>query len=234
MRIVIFANGVMSDAAGEAAAWTRPGDIIVAADGGSLHALDAGIVPSVVIGDLDSLSPNLLRRLESERVTFYSAPVDKDETDLELALMWAVAQPGVEEVVVLGAFGGRPDQALANLLLLAHPALSPGEPASVEGREESGGGCRVWMVDGAWTVVLIRGEATLEVRGCAGDRVSLIPLGGQAEGVTTDGLVFPLHDETLSFGPARGVSNRLVDAVATVSVRCGLLWCFHERQPQHS
>ena len=157
MRIVIFANGVMDDPAGEAAAWIRPGDLVVAADGGSHHALDAGITPSVVIGDLDSLSDDLLRRLEAERVAFHRAPVEKDETDLELALTWAAAQPGVEEIVVLGAFGGRPDQALSNLLLLAHPSLAACTHSSAAAGSERAGGCRVTMVDRAWTVELMRG-----------------------------------------------------------------------------
>jgi thiamine pyrophosphokinase len=230
MRIVIFANGVMADPAVEAAAWIRPGDLVVAADGGSLHALDAGITPSVVIGDLDSLSDDLLLRLEAERVAFHRAPAEKDETDLELALMWAAEQQDVEEIVVLGAFGGRPDQALANLLLLAHPALTACASSGADPGSAEAGGCRVAMVDRAWTVVLIRGGETLALYGRVGDRVSLLPLGGPAEGVTTRGLAFPLHDEMLLFGPARGVSNRLAREAAMVSVRRGLLWCFHEHQ----
>jgi thiamine pyrophosphokinase len=229
MRIVICANGVMADP-GVAAAWARSADIVIAADGGSRHALAAGVTPSVLVGDLDSLSRDVRLRLEAEHVAFLSAPVDKDETDLELALLWAARQPEVDEIVVLGALGGRPDQALANLMLLAHPALQTrttpsGGPIPPEGHR-----CRIKIIDGRWTIEVIRGEDTLEIHGHIGDRVSLIPLGGDTNGVTTEGLVFPLHYETLSFGPARGVSNRLARAVASVDVHSGLLWCFHERQ----
>ncbi len=217
MRIVIFANGIMADAARDVAAWTRPGDRVVAADGGSRHALAAGITPELVIGDCDSLPEERMTTLQEAGVEFRRAAADKDETDLELALIWAAEQTDAEDIVVLGAFGGRPDQALANLLLLAHPllAMSP---------------CPVSMVDGAWKVVLIRGGTKLELRGQAGDRVSLISMGGDAEGVTTTGLAFPLDDEALTLGQARGVSNRLEVESATIRLRKGLLWCFHEHQ----
>jgi thiamine pyrophosphokinase len=221
MRAVIFANGVIPDPGREAALWIRRGDLVVAADGGSSHASGAGVAPHVVIGDLDSMPEDRLQGLRDTGTRFVTFVEDKDETDLELALAWAVKQPDVEEIIVLGAFGGRPDQALANLLLLAHPALQGGA-----GPDRTR--CRVLMVDGAWAVRLIRGGEHVVLNGGRGDRVSLIPLGGSAVGVTTFGLRFPLCDETLVFGPARGVSNRLEAVAATITLREGLLWCFHE------
>lgn len=219
VRIVIFANGLMDDPVRDADTWIRSGDLIVAADGGTHHVLAAQRSPHHIIGDLDSLPDSDRARLESQGVKFEVAPAAKDETDLELALLWAArkaeAEPQIEQIVVLGAFGGRPDQALANLLLLALPPLRD---------------CDVVMVDGAWEVRLLDGGKTLELQGRVGDRLSLIPLGGSAEGVTTEGLLYPLRDEDLAFGPARGVSNRLVDTTVTIRLSKGRLWCFHERQ----
>ncbi len=214
MRVVIFANGLVDDPAADVRAWTRSGDNFVAADGGVRYAMAAGIRLQHIIGDMDSLDQGLRRRLEEMGTEFHIAPVAKDETDLELALVWAAAQQHVHEIVVLGAFGGRPDQALANLLLLGLTELAS---------------CRVLMIDGRWSVRVIRGGEQVTLRGARGDRLSLIPLGGPARGVTTDHLAFPLAAETLAFGPARGVSNRLEAETATVTVQEGLVWCFHER-----
>jgi len=214
MRLVIFANGLMDDPAVDVRAWTRPGDHFVAADGGARHAAAAGISLHHIIGDMDSLDQDFRCRLEETGAEFYIAPVAKDETDLELALMWAAGQPHVQEIVVLGAFGGRPDQALSNLLLLALPELASH---------------RVLMIDGRWSVRVIRGGDRVTLRGTLGDCLSLIPLGGPAGGVTTEHLAFPLAAETLAFGPARGVSNRFEGETVTVTVQEGLLWCFHER-----
>jgi len=213
VRIVIFANGVIADPAAEAARWVRAGDCVVAADGGTRHALAAGLMPAHVIGDLDSLSPDQRARLEAAGTMLHAHPPAKDETDLELALTWAAAQSDVTEIVILGALGGRPDQALANLLLLALPALT---------------GRTVIIADGAWVVRCLRGGETATFHGQSGDTLSLIPLGGDAVGVTMGGLAYPLRNETLHFGLGRGVSNEFVGETATVSLQTGLLWCLHQ------
>lgn len=137
MRIIIFANGILDDPAAEVGCWLRPGDLVVAADGGTQHALAAGITPAHVIGDLDSLSPELHGMLNAAGTVIHAHPPAKDETDLELALLWAVQQSDVTQIIVLGALGGRPDQELANLLLLA---LS-----QVAGRD-------VIIAGGPWTI----------------------------------------------------------------------------------
>lgn len=211
MRVVIFANGELDDPAA-AARWVRPGDCIVAADGGTCHALATGLTPAVVIGDLDSLSPETRTVLTAAGTQFRPYPPQKDETDLELALLWAAAQ-AAEEIVVLGALGGRPDQALANLLLLALPALAQK---------------RVRLLAGPWEITLLRSGETAHFEGAPGETLSLLPLGGDVEGISTMGLAYPLHAETLHFGPARGVSNRFTGTTATVTITRGLLWCFHE------
>ncbi len=215
MRFLVFANGQMSEGKPEVGAWAAAADRIIAADGGTYYALKADLMPDQVIGDLDSLSETLQSCLKAQGVQFHRFPEAKDETDLELALLWAVEQPGVHEIVVLGAFGGRPDQALANLMLLALPALV---------------GHQVVLIKQAWHVRLIRAGETLTLRGDTGDRVSLIPLGGPVTGVVTSGLVFGLTDEALAVGPARGLSNLLDAPTATVRVSAGLLWCFHENR----
>lgn len=212
MRIIIFANGVMPDPPIAAARWVQPGDVIVAADGGTRHVLAAGLMPAHVIGDLDSLDIGLRARLEAAGTVFHVHPPAKDETDLELALLWA-AEQRAEVIIILGALGGRPDQELANLLLLALPALA--------GRE-------VALVGDGWVIRCIRGGETLLLRGTPGATVSLLPLGGDACGVSTMGLAYPLRDETLRFGPARGVSNVMEGREATIMVREGLVWCFSQ------
>lgn len=212
MRIIIFANGTMDNPGAEAARWVSPGDTVIAADGGTRHALAAGSTPTMVIGDLDSLNPNLHEQLQGAGTHFCAYPPEKDETDLELALLWA-AKEEADEIIVLGALGGRPDQELANLLLLALPTLASHS---------------VILAGDGWIIRCIRGGETVTLHGTPGATVSLIPLGGDAHGVTTSGLRYPLHNETLHFGPARGISNAMKESKATVRVAEGMLWCFHK------
>jgi len=214
MRAIVFANGEQLMSPQEIQEWVRAGDIVIAADGGTHHALEAGMVPSVVIGDQDSLDAALRGRLQEAGTRFLIFPAMKDETDLELALLWAAEQEGVDEIVILAALGGRHDQALANLLLLAMPELA---------------GIPTHIVDSEWDIQVIHSGAPVCLHGHAGDTVSLLPLGGAAEGVTTSGLAYPLRDEALRVGPARGVSNVLLGQEAMVQVRAGLLWCLQHR-----
>lgn len=217
MRIILFANGILADPAAEAARWVRPGDLVIAADGGTRHILDAGLIPAHIIGDLDSFPPERRAALEKEGTVFHPYPPAKDETDLELALLWAAGrlQEDLEAIVVLGALGGRPDQELANLLLLALPALR---------------GLPVLLADGPWEIRVIWGGETARIQGQAGETLSLVPLGRDAGGITTEGLAYPLRGETLYFGQARGVSNVLEGEKATVHVEEGMVWCMHERK----
>ena len=206
MRVIIFANGCFPDPAAHRHL-IQSEDLVVGVDGGTLHARAVGVNPHVIIGDLDSLEPDLRAELEAAGTQFLSHPADKDETDLELALLYAVER-GAEEIIILAALGGRLDQEIANLLLLTHPALADTQVKVVE-----------WNQTG----FIIRNQATIE--GQPGDTVSLIPLRGDAEGVTTEGLRWELHEETLRFGLARGVSNVLLGREARVSVREGILLC---------
>ena len=210
MRAIIFANGEFANPQ-EARDLLHPDDLVIAADGGTRHALAAGVIPHVILGDLDSLSADERSRVEAAGSQIIRFSPRKDETDLELALLHA-AREGATEIVILAALGGRLDQTIANLLLLSLPELR---------------GLDVRVVEEAQTVFLIQGEALIE--GQPGDTVSLIPLGGDAVGVTTEGLEWPLHEDTLRFGPARGMSNVLTAERARVRVRRGMLLCVVRR-----
>jgi thiamine pyrophosphokinase len=187
----------------------RAADLLIAADGGALPLLRAGIVPHVAIGDMDSIDATSLAELETYAIALRRFPREKDETDLELALLYAAAA-GATAIDILGALGGRWDHTLANVALLALPEL----------RER-----RTRLLADRQTLFLVRDAAMLE--GQAGDTVSLLPLAGDAHGVTTKGLRYPLDDATLSYERARGVSNVLLAPPGYVSLRAGLLLVVH-------
>lgn len=205
-RAVIIANGDPPTRE-QARAWLRSGDTLICADGGGRAALALGLAPQVVIGDFDSLSPQELDALAARGAVLQRHPREKDETDLELVLLFAA--PDHDEIIILGAGGGRLDQTLANMMLLAMPQLTPRH--------------RVILVTANEQVSLIHPGHIHELRGTPGCTVSLLPIGGDAAGITTTGLQYPLRDETLKFGPARGVSNVMLGERASVFVREGRL-----------
>jgi thiamine pyrophosphokinase len=182
-----------------------PGDYVIAADSGLDQALALGLAVDLVVGDLDSVSPSALATARSAGIPVEAHPAEKDETDLELALGKAL-DLGASEVVVLGGAGGRFDHVLANALVLASDRY-----ASVV----------VSACFGAARVHVVRDQ--LLVEGAPGDLVTLLAVNGVASGVTTEGLLYPLHDVDLPPATSRGVSNQFVTPTATVSLRDGVL-----------
>jgi len=206
MKAIVVAGG---DAVPEDAAQLFGADLLIAADSGARWLDACGAVPDLVIGDLDSVEPALLDRLAAAGVTIERHPVEKDASDLELAVAHAVAA-GADDVVLLGALGGRRlDHELANLLLLT-------------GQEWLGN--RLRIVRGGTTVRAVNGGETIDLSGAEGDLVTLLPLAGDAEGVRTHGLRYPLDGEVLRFGRSRGLSNVIERAPGSVSLESGVLF----------
>ena len=223
-RVIIVANGQLPDL--EAArAVVQPTDTIIAADGGAEHCRVLGVVPYILIGDFDSLSPADLVTLEAAGTRIIRHPARKDQTDLELALDHALGE-GASDIVILGGLGGRWDQTFANLLLLVR---SNGFSRAAEAHAATTN-VRVRLLDGPQEITALRGPGELSLNGEVGNTVSLIPIGGDARGITTSGLEYPLHDEMLSFGSTRGISNVMMERGATVSLAEGLLICTVIRQ----
>lgn len=212
--VLVFANGMLDDV-GWVKPWLARATAVVAADGGLRHLAILGRRPDVLIGDLDSLPDGVI--VTEAAGTVIRHPRDKNETDLELALLYATERYPNHEVVIMGGFGGRLDHMLANILLLAHPRLLGRSIRFVHERESA------WLVSAAPP-----GETRID--GHPGDIVSLLPLGGDALVATTTGLRWPLHDERLAFGPARGVSNEMTGPIATVRLREGMVVCVHVEQ----
>ncbi len=211
--LLVFANGDVNDGPMVRRALDAVEQpLVIAADGGARVAGYFGLRPQRVIGDLDSLAPHDLRRLEAQGVVIDRYPMEKDETDLELALVWAAAQLVPSgRIVIVGGIGDRFDQTLANVQLLALPDLMPH--------------C-VKLVAGKQAIRLLR-PGTHNIDGAAGDTVSLLPLDGAARVASTEGLHYPLHADTLRFGPARGISNVMTTAHARVTLDTGLLLLVH-------
>jgi thiamine pyrophosphokinase len=195
----------------------EPGELVIAADHGAAYARAWGWPLHLLVGDLDSLDPEEAALVAASGVPVITAPAAKDETDLELALVHALAKVA-DEIIICAALGGRADHMLANVLLLARPELAV---------------WRVTLADGRESIRLLRGRgfaaapAHLELPGAPGDLLSLLPLGGDALGITTAGLQYPLHDETLFLGQARGMSNVFTGVRAGVTLRHGLLLVIH-------
>ncbi len=212
MLAVIVAAG---DPAASDTRWLTDADLVIAADSGACWLEEVGITPHLLVGDLDSVDEGLVERYTAAGVEIERHPAAKDESDAELALQRAVAS-GADRIVILGALDGeRLDHELANLLLLADPAW--------RGRD-------LRIVRGTTTVRALHSGESLELEGAPGDIVTLLSVAGDAQGVSTDGLRYPLSDEELRFGRSRGLSNVVERAGASVWLKSGTLLVIEHRQ----
>jgi thiamine pyrophosphokinase len=202
-EVVVLAGG---DAVPLHLAGHLPRDaVVIAADSGLSVATRLGLQVDLIVGDLDSVDPGELAAAESDGIAVDRHPLDKDRTDLAIALDTALRYRPTR-VTVLGGHGGRLDHLIANALLFAAEAY-----AEVE----------IVALMGAARVTVVRHRA--ELVGRPGELVSLLPVHGPALAVTTTGLRFALDGEELHAGSSRGVSNEFVATSAQVRLDAGVL-----------
>ncbi|MGI6359145.1 MAG: thiamine diphosphokinase [Bacillota bacterium] len=203
-RAVVFSNGEYSDLAGVKAR-LQPGDWLVAADGAFAKVLSMDLVPDLMVGDFDSLPPSYLQQADQLGIRRLTLPAEKDHTDTDLALQEAIAA-GFREILLVGAFGGRLDHALANLFIL---------PPYVRQ------GVNIGLTDGRTDVYLVQDQLTL--RGSRDRLVSLLPLTEQVKGVTLTGFYYSLSNRTLRWGDSIGISNIPLQDEVSIQLADGIL-----------
>ncbi|CAA9469144.1 MAG: Thiamin pyrophosphokinase [uncultured Rubrobacteraceae bacterium] len=210
MRAAVFLNGSPDppDLLRRAAARA---DLVVAADGGALHALAAGVVPDLVVGDMDSLGDEGARRVEGRGASLERHPSRKDKMDGHLAVL-AARERGVTDLDLLCAAGGRPGAvfALPHLLLAAERM-----------------GVRA-TVAAEWGEMFVVEDGHRTVGGVPGESVSVFPVSGVAEGVTLEGFEYPLGEARIGAGDTLGFHNELLGEEARVAVKGGALLVIHE------
>ena len=171
----------------------RAGDYVIAADGGYRSLKDRGIEPDFVMGDFDSLG------YRPDHPNVETHPVMKDDTDLGLAVRWALAH-GYRRLVMAGALGGRLDQTIASLQTL---------------RGLTDAGAQGWLIGCGWVVTAVQNGTLTFPAGMEGT-VSVFSSGDAARGVTLRGLLYEITDAELRCAMPLGVSNSFTGAAATV------------------
>lgn len=177
---------------------------IIAVDGGGAKLVQLGIRPRVLLGDFDSLTPAVVDYFANQDVEIIRYPAAKDQTDLELAIDWAVAR-GFKVLRILGGLGDRLDHTLGNVGLLIKAKRQGVEARLLDAVHE------MWVVEQRAVITRKPGWA-----------LSLIPLPA-ASGVSTAGLEYPLQDEDLTFEQTRGLHNLFAQEEAEITLKAGLL-----------
>ncbi len=182
-----------------------PSDLIICADGGAMHAEKMGIIPHILIGDMDSIEQCNLNAMQSKHTKRLQYPAGKDQTDTQLAVEYAIGK-GCKEIVLIGSLGSRFDHSFANISLLKL-ILDHGINGMILNEHNE-----IYLIN-----------HRIRIKGKAGDILSLLPVSECVDGITTTGLQYALQDAQMTFGLPYGVSNVFTRTEAEISIKQGSL-----------
>lgn len=208
MHVVIFTGGVLRDGSNVRKVIANA-NYIIAADSGAARAFSFAVLPSLVIGDFDSLDAKTTTLLKKKNCKFVVSTPQKDETDTELAIQYALKYHATKITILGGIEGNRLDHIFANISL----ALNIDIPT--------------FFVNGETTAWAEKGPKEVTISGKINDLLSLIPLTAKVIGIKTTNLQYPLLHETLSFGKSRGISNVFLKKTVSVNFKKGFLFFVH-------
>lgn len=208
MKCLVLANGTYGPLE-EYRDVIKGSDLIICADGGANYAYEMGLIPAYIVGDMDSIRPEVKEFFALQQVTVKKYPRSKDFTDTQLALALA-EELGADEIVMLGTLGKRLDHTLSNLY---------------SGIELAMMGRRVIHYSPACVVYLTTRRLVIE--GKKGDVVSVLPLSDRALGVCEKGFEYPLDNVVLEKKNPYSISNTLLGEKGEISLDEGVLAVFH-------
>ncbi len=203
-RAIIFSNGRI----GEINFYKKiikKNDLVICADGGLKFAKKLGLKPDLLIGDFDSLNKRETLEAEKSGVRVLKFSPDKDKTDTQLALEYALSN-AAKEIIMLGSLGGRIDHLLANLHL-----LKIGADKNID----------IKLIDEFNEIRLVKEAITFNTK--KGETLSLIPFTDKVTGIYTQGLKYALEKGTMVLGNPYGVSNVVLSSKVKIKIRSGLL-----------
>lgn len=178
-------------------------DCIICADGGGEIAYSRGITPDYLIGDLDSINPEILEIFKEKSVEIIKYPRDKDYTDTELCLYKAL-EIGCMEICIIAGVGSRIDHSLGNIGLLHLISKKGGKG---------------YILSGKSSIYLC--NDSIRLCGEVGDTISIIPFNGNAKGLKSSGLRFELNNTDIEFGKPIGISNEMTEKEFSIEIEKG-------------
>ena len=183
-------------------------DCILAADSGMNALYAPAVTPDIIIGDFDSADEKILAFFQQNKaIDFCTLNPEKDDTDTEFAIRESIRR-GADSITIIGGTGTRLDHVLGNISLLG---IGFEEQISME------------LLDEHNRIRMIQKPLTLEKDAQYGKYVSLIPYGGDVQGITLRGFKYPLSDYTMGGFNSLGISNEIVDEKAVIELTGGSL-----------
>ncbi|MCT4598703.1 MAG: thiamine diphosphokinase [Vallitalea sp.] len=186
-------------------------DYIIGVDKGLEYLYELELIPNLIIGDFDSANKQVIEYYKNSKVEFKNFISEKDETDTHLAILEAINVESIE-IDIIGGIGSRIDHTLANIHILMIPL-------------KENINCRLINKNNIIRLV----DSNISIKKNEYKYISLIPLTSQVVGITTDGLKYELNDYNMNKGISIGISNELIQNVAHITIREGILIVINSR-----
>lgn len=201
MNCLIITGGDMPDT-DIVKSFVSKASLVIGVDGAADLLYKNNIMPHVLIGDFDTADPNCVAGLKRGGARVIRLQTEKNETDTEAALDYAIQQ-GAEDITILGALGGRLDHSISNIMMLVRAGMK---------------GCKCRIIDSSCELYVSNSHITIS--GCPGQTISILPLTGEVY-VNASGLKYPLDNLLLGWGSSRGVSNIMAENTADINILGG-------------
>lgn len=211
MKALVISNGEIKDY-DYYKLFIKNYDIIICADGGANHSFYMDVIPSAIIGDLDSVRNEILDFYMQNDVRIEKYPAMKDETDTQLAMLKAI-ELGADDITFIGAIGDRFDHSYSNLSLLLYLLNR-----NIKGK----------IINEKNEIYLI--NKSIELNGKIGGIISLIPYSQNVEEIYTEGLYYALSGQNMSLEMPYGISNIFTKEKASIRIKSGLLLVIKSRE----
>lgn len=202
MKALIIANGNIDDI-NILKGIEREYDFILAADGGTNYCIGASVLPDLIIGDLDSISSEILQISKTNNIPIEKFPAKKDSTDTELAIDYLVNK-GYKDITLMGVIGSRMDHTLGNIFLLSKLMEK---------------GVRGKIIDEHNVIYLVRDELTLSRQG--NSFLSLIPITNSGIIISLKGFEYELDHKEVNFASTFCISNKIIEDRARIKIHKG-------------
>lgn len=193
---------------GELRQYEQP-SLWVGADKGISTLISLGVFPDIVFGDFDSINKEDLEKIKSKNVEIFQFPEEKDDTDLGLALEWALSQKP-ELIRIFGNTGGRMDHTMAGVQLLVSPKTLDSN-------------VHVEIIDQVNCLYAVRPGVYQVEKKPLFKYISFIPMAPEVRGITLKGFKYPLENKNIKMGTNLCVSNELISQIGHFSFTSGIL-----------
>ncbi|MBY0144523.1 thiamine diphosphokinase [Neobacillus niacini] len=189
--------------------YKQENEVWVGVDRGVFTLINMNITPQIAFGDFDSVTKQELMIIEENVENMKIYKPEKNETDMELALNWAIEQRP-DLIRVFGASGGRLDHFLANVQLLVKPLMEDNN-------------VKIFLID-KQNIISLKGPGSYKIKMRSDKKyISFVPLTLSVKGLTLEGFKYPLKNRHISIGSTLCISNELVSDNGTFSFSEGIL-----------